>query len=184
MADRYQQIVNTRVGKILSKQVGLPKPVMLERWDPNRTRVIEGPVLLGAASGSRLTGAIAQTLAAIEAEVHTALHDDLRAAAAGAGLDAKVFNADVAPADQTFKALVFDATGITASDDLVEAYRFLHPTIRRVRTSGRVIVLGTQPELCKDPREAIAQRALEGLTRSIGKEVGRGATAQLVYVAP
>jgi 3-oxoacyl-[acyl-carrier protein] reductase len=30
---------------------------------------------------------------------------------------------------------------------------------------------------------AIAQRALEGLTRSLGKEVRRGCTAQLVYVA-
>jgi 3-oxoacyl-[acyl-carrier protein] reductase len=184
MPDRYQQLINTRVGKLVSKQVGLPKPVMLERWDANRTRVIDGPVLLGAAAGSRLTGAIANTLAAIKAEVHTALQEDLRAAAADAGVDAKVFNADVTSGDQTFKALVFDATGITTTDALVEAYRFLHPTIRRVRTSGRVIVLGTQPELCKDPREATAQRALEGLTRSIGKEVGKGATSQLVYVAP
>lgn len=32
------------------------------------------------------------------------------------------------------------------------------------------------------PREATAQRALEGLTRSIGKEFGRGVTAQLVHV--
>ena len=48
--------------------------------------------------------------------------------------------------------------------------------------SGRVIVLGTPPEDCKRPRQAIAQRALEGLVRSIGKEVRKGATAQLVYV--
>jgi 3-oxoacyl-[acyl-carrier protein] reductase len=47
-----------------------------------------------------------------------------------------------------------------------------------------VIVLGTPPEACGNPPEAIAQRALEGLTRAIGKEVRRGATAQLVYVAP
>ena len=184
MPDRYQQLINTRVGKLVSKQVGLPKPVMLERWDPNRNRVIDGPVLLGAADGSRLTAQIASVLASVKAEVHTALKEELRAAAAAAGVDAKVFNADVAPADHTFKALVFDATGITTSDELVEAFRFLHPTIRRVRTCGRVIVLGTPPEATKDPREAVAQRALEGLTRSIGKEVGRGATAQLVYVAP
>jgi 3-oxoacyl-[acyl-carrier protein] reductase len=47
-----------------------------------------------------------------------------------------------------------------------------------------VIVLGTPPESCDSPPEAIAQRALEGLTRSIGKEVRRGATAQLLYVVP
>jgi 3-oxoacyl-[acyl-carrier protein] reductase len=32
--------------------------------------------------------------------------------------------------------------------------------------------------------ERIAQRALEGFTRSLGKEIGRGGTVQLVYVAP
>ncbi|HEU4336853.1 MAG TPA: 3-oxoacyl-ACP reductase, partial [Nocardioides sp.] len=32
--------------------------------------------------------------------------------------------------------------------------------------------------------ERVAQRALEGFTRSLGKEIGRGGTVQLVYVAP
>ncbi len=31
MTDRYQQLINTRVGKLVSKQVGLPAPVMLDR---------------------------------------------------------------------------------------------------------------------------------------------------------
>jgi 3-oxoacyl-[acyl-carrier protein] reductase len=44
-------------------------------------------------------------------------------------------------------------------------------------------VLGTPPEACESPPEATAQRALEGFTRSVGKELGRGVTAQLVYVA-
>ena len=43
-------------------------------------------------------------------------------------------------------------------------------------------MLGTPPELA-DGRERIAQRALEGFVRSVGKELKRGATAQLVYVA-
>ena len=45
-----------------------------------------------------------------------------------------------------------------------------------------MVVLGTPPERCNTPEGAVAQRALEGLTRSIGKEVKRAATAQLVYV--
>ena len=47
-----------------------------------------------------------------------------------------------------------------------------------------MIVLGTAARGLRAPPAAIAQRALEGLVRSIGKEVRRGATAQLVYVAP
>ncbi len=31
MADRYRQLINTPVGRIVSKQIGLPSPVTLER---------------------------------------------------------------------------------------------------------------------------------------------------------
>jgi 3-oxoacyl-[acyl-carrier protein] reductase len=43
-------------------------------------------------------------------------------------------------------------------------------------------VLGTPPESVSGS-ERVAQRALEGFTRSLGKEIGRGGTVQLVYVA-
>ena len=183
MADRYQQLINTPVGRIVSKQVGLPAPVRLERFTPGQP-VVDGPVLLGGAPFGRLLGPAMDVLAAIGAETHTPMLDELRSAAADAGVDARVFNPEVAAADQTFKALVFDATGITSTDELREAWAFFHPTVRRVRPSGRVIVLGTPPEDAATPQEAIAQRSLEGLVRSIGKEVRKGATAQLVYVAP
>jgi 3-oxoacyl-[acyl-carrier protein] reductase len=181
MSDRYQQLVNTPIGKIVSKQIGLPNPVSLERYERGQP-VINGPVLLGAAPGGRLAGATAKVLAAIEAEVHTPMQQDVRSAAADAGLEAKLFNPDASPEEQTFKALVFDASGIEDSEQLHELWAFFHATIRRVGKSGRVIVLGTTPADCKRPRQATAQRALEGFVRSVGKEVRRGATAQLVYV--
>jgi 3-oxoacyl-[acyl-carrier protein] reductase len=182
MTDRYQQLVNTPIGRIVSKQIGLPTPTRLERYERGQA-VVTGPVLLGAAPGGRLVGEAAAVLAEVGAEVHTSLDQEVRTAAADADLDAKVFNPQVAAEDQTFKALVFDATGITDSGQLREAWAFFHPTIRGVRPSGRVIVLGTLPDDCEDQVEAIAQRALEGLVRSIGKEVRRGSTAQLIYVA-
>ena len=184
MSDRYQQLVNTPIGKIVSKQIGLPSPVKLERYQ--RGEPVMGnppaPVLFGAAPGARLAGATAQVLANIEAEVHTPLHDDVRSAAAEAGVNAKIFNAEAADEEQTFQALVFDASGIADSAQLREAFAFFHPTIRRIRRSGRVIVLGTPPSDAKNPGQATAQRALEGFVRSIGKEVRKGATAQLIYV--
>ena len=183
MPDRYQQLVNTPVGRIVSKQVGLPNPPRLERYVPGQP-VIDGPVLLGAAPGARIAGALAQALASIGAEVVTPMSDELRTVAAKAKLDPAIWNPDAATEDQRFKALVFDASGIETSHDLEQAWAFLHPTIRRVTSGGRVIVLGTPPEACDSPPEAVAQRALEGLVRSIGKEVGRGATAQLIYVRP
>jgi 3-oxoacyl-[acyl-carrier protein] reductase len=183
MTDRYQQLVNTPIGKLVTKQVGLPAPPRLERFSPGRP-VITGPVLLGAPGHSRLGPELSRILAAVDAETLTPMDEQLRTAAAQAGLRAGIFNPDAAPPDQRFRALVLDATGIESSDELTEAYAFLHPAIRRVMTSGRVIVLGTPPEQCAQPAAAIAQRALEGLVRAVGKEVKKGATAQLVYVAP
>ncbi len=183
MTDRYQQLVNTPIGKLVTKQVGLPAPPVLERFRPGQP-VITGPVLLGAPGPARLRAELTRILAAIDAETLTPMDDALRTAAAAANLRAGIFNPDAAPPEQRFKALVLDATGIASSDELVEAYAFLHPAIRRVMSSGRVIVLGTPPENCSEPAAAIAQRALEGLVRAIGKEVKKGATAQLIYVAP
>jgi 3-oxoacyl-[acyl-carrier protein] reductase len=181
MPDTYTQLVNHPLGRFISKQVGLPRPVALERWSADRTRTIEGPVLLGAAPGARILAPAAEALARIDADLHTFLGEEPQSAA---GLDAKGFDPELASGEQTFKALVFDASGIRSSEQLVQAYAFFHPTIRRLRPCGRVIVLGTAPEHVAEPQEAIAQRALEGLVRSIAKEVGRGATGQLVYVAP
>jgi 3-oxoacyl-[acyl-carrier protein] reductase len=161
MSDRYSQLVNTPIGKLVAGQVGLPRPVSLERYSPGQP-VITGTVLLGAAPGSRLSAAAEQVLGAVGAAVVST------AGSNGGG----------------FKALVFDASGISSTDSLREAWAFLHPTVRRVEQCGRVIVLATPPEDSDSPQQAIAQRALEGLVRSIGKELGRGATAQLVYVAP
>jgi 3-oxoacyl-[acyl-carrier protein] reductase len=183
MTDRYQQLVNTPIGKLVTEQVGLPVPPRLERYEPGQA-VITGPVLLGSPGNSRLAPELTRVLAAIDAETLTPMDDALRTAAAAANLRAGIFNPHAAPSEQRFRALVLDATGIESSEELSEAYAFLHPAIRRVMPSGRVIVLGTPPERCDQPAAAIAQRALEGLVRAVGKEVKKGATAQLIYVAP
>jgi 3-oxoacyl-[acyl-carrier protein] reductase len=161
MADKYTQIVNTPIGKILTKQVGLPAPVPLKRYSPGQP-VSQGRVLLGGAPGGRLHEPLASLLADAHAEVSTA------PAAGGA----------------RHHALIFDATGIGDTHGLHELYEFLHPTIRSLAACGRVVVLGTPPATASTPAQAIAQRALEGFMRSLGKELKRGATAQLVYVAP
>jgi 3-oxoacyl-[acyl-carrier protein] reductase len=179
VTDRYAEITRLPVAGQLVKNLGLPQPVELDRHEPGDP-VISGAVLVGAAPGGRLGPAIAGVLAAVGAEVHSG-EGEVRAALAGADVDAKLF---AGQEDRRFKALVFDATGIKTSEHLRELKAFFSPTIRQVAASGRVIVLGTPPEAAGDPKEATAQRALEGFTRSVGKEVKRGSTSQLVYVAP
>jgi 3-oxoacyl-[acyl-carrier protein] reductase len=160
MSDRYASFAASGPGRLLVKRLGLPDPPRLHRYSPDDPPV-PGPVLVGGAG--RLAQPVRKLLEGIGVEL-TGVDD----------------NPEVAPADQA--ALVFDATGITDSTGLRALYDFFHPYARSVRPSGRVLVLGTPPEAAESAREATAQRALEGFIRSVGKEFGRGVTAQLVYV--
>ncbi|MFC0507390.1 3-oxoacyl-ACP reductase [Micromonospora costi] len=164
MTDRYASFVQSGAGRALVKRLGLPDPPRLRRHRPGDP-LLPGPVLLGAAAGGRLVEPVGKLLTAAGVELR-----EPATATSGDGTG------------QRYGALVYDATGITDSTGLRQLYDFFHPAARSVTPSGRVVVLGTPPAECAAPREATAQRALEGLTRSIGKEFGRGVTAQLVHV--
>ncbi len=158
MSDRYQSLIHTPVGQLLAKNLGLPNPVTLERYHEG-DELVDGTVLVGGEG--RLDKVIVSAL------------DDLSIANV---------------ADQVegvrYKGLVFDATGLTSSDRLVELQNFFTPLLRSLETCPRVVVIGTPPESTNSAEERVAQRALEGFTRSLGKEIGRGGTVQLVYVTP
>ncbi|WP_030174279.1 3-oxoacyl-ACP reductase [Streptomyces sp. NRRL S-813] len=83
------------------------------------------------------------------------------------------------PAGDAPAAIVLDATGVRDVDALGEVHAALHPVVRSVAASGRVVVLGA-PLDAADHHQAAAQQALEGFTRSLGKEIGRGRTVNLV----
>jgi 3-oxoacyl-[acyl-carrier protein] reductase len=85
---------------------------------------------------------------------------------------------------EKYKGLVFDATGLTHSTDLIALEQFFTPLMRSLTANARVVVLGTIPDQTDSNDERVAQRALEGFTRSLGKEIGKGGTVNLVYVAP
>jgi 3-oxoacyl-[acyl-carrier protein] reductase len=76
-------------------------------------------------------------------------------------------------------SVVLDATGVRDVETLAEVHAALHPVVRSVARSGRVVVLGA-PLDPADHHQAAAQQALEGLVRSLGKEIGGGRTVNLV----
>ena len=156
--DRYQQLTGTPPGRFLQSRLGLPEATPLRRYTPGGSLLNGAAVVLGA---GRLADAAAKAIGAAGADVQRELP---------AG-DGKV------------GAVVFDATGITSSDELRTLYDALHPATNRIGTCGRLVVLGTPPEQAEGRSERIAQRALEGFTRSAAKELRKGATAQLIYVA-
>jgi 3-oxoacyl-[acyl-carrier protein] reductase len=149
MADRYLSFTGTAPGRFLTRRLGLPQPAALTRWSAERP-TLRGGLLHLTAGESDL---------------------DLGPVLSRTGLGA----------DDTGRpaAVVLDATGVRDVDGLADVHAALHPVVRSVADSGRVLVLGA-PLDPADHHRAAAQQALEGFTRSLGKEIGRGRTVNLV----
>lgn len=158
MADRYQSLSRTAAGAFLVKRLGLPDPVLLRRFTPDEP-LVAGPVLVAGEGRARV-----EVIACV-------------AAAGGELLTG-------APVEGGVAALVYDATSLSSVDQLGSLREFFSPFVRRLLPCGRVVVIGTTATDTDSPTARIVQRALEGFTRSLAKEVGRGSTVQLVYIAP
>ncbi len=182
MSDRYQQFTQTPPGRLLASRLGLPRPSTLRRYRTGAP-VLAGPVALGAAPGGRLLAPAATVLAALDADARVLTHGPAQTAAGEGGLTTTLWD-PAADAETRLGAIIFDASGIDSVDGLKEAYAFLHPIVRRLGASARLLVLGTTPTATASVGERVAQRSLEGFVRSAAKELSSGATAQLVYVAP
>lgn len=179
MIDQYQAFTQSPIGKFVVKNLGLPSPVVLDRFEQGQP-VIRGAVLVGAAPEGVLSSAIANVLSTIHADSYAGNNSDIQQAAAQVGLNLRAFNSG--DKESRFKAVIFDASGIQNSEQLNELHKFFNPIARQIEGSGRVIVVATTPESAKTVKQAIAQRALEGFVKSVGKEFKKGITAQLVYV--
>jgi 3-oxoacyl-[acyl-carrier protein] reductase len=162
VSDRYQRLSSTPPGRFLVGRLGLPESTPLRRYAPGQP-LLEGAALVGGAAEHRLLSTVERVLKEAGVETLTSADDG---------------------ATTPVSAIVFDASGITASEDLRALRDFFSPAITRLARSGRLVVLGTPPEDAADRRHAVAQRALEGFVRSAAKELRHGATGQLVYVAP
>ena len=80
------------------------------------------------------------------------------------------------------KAVVFDASELLHTDQLKQLREFFQPLLRSLEHSAHLLILGRAPETLSDPFAASAQRALEGFSRSLAKELRNGGTLQLLYV--
>jgi 3-oxoacyl-[acyl-carrier protein] reductase len=163
MSDWYRDFANSGVGTTLVKNLGLPRPAVLRRYEPGQP-LLPGPAVVGSAGEGRL-----------RAQVTDLLQD------AGITVVSPVA-ADGSTGGEKFGAVVLDATGLTGPADLASAHDFLSPAIKRLGASGRVVVLADPPAGSSSPAQAAARQALDGLVRSIGKELLNGSTANLLHV--
>ena len=167
MSDRYIDFVNSSLGQRLVGALGLPSPGRLERWQSGRLRPVEGPLLIGG-------GALVAQVNGFAGKLTDAVFSH------GAHpLPTTPWSPDQGP---KLKAVVFDASELLHTDQLKQLHEFFQPLLRNLEHSAHMVILGRPPETLSDPFAASAQRALEGFSRSLAKELRNASTLQLLYV--
>jgi 3-oxoacyl-[acyl-carrier protein] reductase len=156
VSDRYLNLVNSPVGSAVASRVGLPQPAKLRRYSAGDP-LLKGPAVLGATTG-KPSAALRKMLTSAGVEVLDSLGEGDRVA-----------------------AVVLDARSVEKPSDLGALREFLAPAVRALGASGRVLVLGRATE-----GESIAvdatRQALDGIVRSLAKELRHGSTANLLLV--
>jgi 3-oxoacyl-[acyl-carrier protein] reductase len=156
MSDRYLNLVNSSLGSAVASRVGLPQPAKLRRYSAGDP-VLPGPALLGSTAGKPAAA--------------------LRKMLTGAGVQV----ADTLSEGERAAALVLDARSIAQPSDLAALREFLAPGVRELAANGRVLVLGLPADGASATVDATRQ-ALDGIVRSLAKELRRGSTANLLWV--
>jgi 3-oxoacyl-[acyl-carrier protein] reductase len=159
VSDWYRDFANSGVGSTVVEQLGLPRPAVLRRYEPGAP-LLTGPAVVGTTGGGRL-------------------HETLIRVLEDAGVPVQP---PTATDGERLGAVLLDATGVTGPADLAAAHEFLAPAVRRLGPSGRVLGLADPPSDAGSPAQAAARQALEGLVRSVAKELRDGATANLLLV--
>ena len=150
MSDKYTQLVSHGLGKDIAKRLGLPQPVALRRYQPGRP-LIEGPVLVqGSTSGA----------------------DDLAATLLAWNLDVRRH----AIPKEKLGAIILVLDELVHPGDLETPVLTAATSLRDLARNGRVITVSRTAHSAAEPAAAAARQGVDGLLRSLAKELRAGAT--------
>lgn len=156
MTDTYLKYSQSSFGKKICNLIGLPVPPVLKRALEAPSALADN-ILLGSASSDNTSEQI-ETLLKGQSVTKTPLDTE------------------------RFEGMVFDATAIKKSEESIVLYRFFHQYLKKVKTSGKIVIIGLDPTQCLTSQQATVQRGLVGFVKALAKEVGRkGITANLIY---
>ena len=168
MADSYLDLVNSGAGAAIATRLGLPRPALLLRHHPGDP-LVDGPVLV-LGSGP-------------DADAVARLLSGPRGGSKGVpdGWDLDVHR-HAAP-DEHYAAIVLVLTGISHPRELAGPVLEAGSALRALRRNGRVVTV-SRPALATDaPAVAAARQGVDGMLRSLAKELRGGATGNGVAVA-
>jgi 3-oxoacyl-[acyl-carrier protein] reductase len=168
MGDAYLDLVNGGAGAAIAKRLGLPRPAPLRRHHPGDP-LLEGPVLV--LGGGPDADAVARLLSGPSGG-GDGVPD-------GWGLDVHRH----ASPDERYAAVLVVLTALTHPDQLAAPVLEAASTLRGLRPGGRVVTV-SRPALDTDaPAVAAARQGVDGLLRSLAKELRGGATGNGIVLA-
>ncbi len=157
MTDKYTQFVSRGLGKDIARKLGLPQPVVLRRHTPGQP-LVEGPVLVqGAGQGA----------------------DKLAAALLSWNLDVRRH----AVPKEKLAAIVLVLDELARPEDLGKPVLSAAASLRDLAPNARVVTVSRSAADAADPAVAAARQGVDGLLRSLAKELRAGATGNGVLLA-
>jgi 3-oxoacyl-[acyl-carrier protein] reductase len=167
MSDTYISLVNGGLTGTLARRLGLPRPSVLRRFEPS-VPLVTGPLLvLGGTTG---TGEDADVVAQLL--LSTAFGADLDVRRASAGADGVRWG-----------AIVVVLTEASVPTGLADPVLGLASTLRSLAPGGRVITVSRAATDRDAPALAATRQGIDGVLRSVAKELRGGATANGILLA-
>ncbi|MFF2841770.1 3-oxoacyl-ACP reductase [Paenarthrobacter sp. NPDC057981] len=151
MTDKYTQLVSHGLVRNVAKKLGLPQPVELRRYKPGAP-LVTGPVLVsGDSAGS----------------------DDVATTLLGWGLDVR---RNALPKEK-LGAIILVLDAVQHPEDLAKTVLAAAASLRDLAPNARVVTMSRTPRSAPTPASAAARQGIDGLLRSLAKELRAGATA-------
>lgn len=157
MTDKYTKFVSHGTGRDLARKLGLPQPVELRRHRPGQP-LVQGPVLVeGSGQGA----------------------EELASTLLGWGLDVRRH----AVPKEKLGAILLVLDGLSTPLDLENPVLAAGAALRDLARNARVISVSRRTADAGSPAQAAARQAVDGIVRSLAKELRAGATANGIILA-